>query len=84
MTSNDSVDMETRIRALASKHFKVDLASVTAQTRLREDLKADSLDLVLLVHDVEDEFGVVFPEQALEEVKTVGDAMAVVTRLRTK
>jgi acyl carrier protein len=84
MTSNDSVDLEARIRALASKHFKVDLASVTAETRLREDLKADSLDLVLLVHDVEDEFGVVFPEQALAEVKTVGDAMAVVVRLRTK
>ena len=84
MTSNDSADMEARVRALASKHFKVDLATVTAETRLREDLKADSLDLVLLVHDVEDEFGVVFPEEALTQVKTVGDAMAVVTRLRTK
>jgi acyl carrier protein len=84
MTSNDSAELEPRIRALASKHFKVDLEKVTAETRLREDLHADSLDLVLLVHDVEDEFGVVFPEQALTEVKTVGDAMAVVARLRTK
>ncbi len=84
MTSNASADLESRIRALASKHFKVDLDKVTPQTRLREDLHADSLDLVLLVHDVEDEFGVVFPESALAEVKTVGDAMAVVARLRTK
>jgi acyl carrier protein len=84
MTANDSGDIEARIRAIASKHFKVDLASVTAATRLREDLKADSLDLVLVVHDLEDEFGVVFPEQALAEVKTVGDALAVVNRLRSK
>jgi len=84
MTPTDSADMEARIRALASKHFKKDLSTVTAETRLREDLNADSLDLVLLVHDIEDEFGVVFPEQALTEVKTVGDAMTVVARLRTK
>ena len=84
MAPIDDADLEARIRALASKHFKVDLGSVTAATRLREDLNADSLDLVLLVHDVEDEFGVVFPEQTLAEVKTVGDAMAVVARLRTK
>jgi len=84
MTTNDAADLESRIRALAAKHFKQDLANVTATTRLREDLNADSLDLVLLVHDVEDEFGVVFPEESLAQVKTVGDAMAVVTKLRTK
>ena len=84
MTSNDAADLEARIRALAAKHFKQDLANVKAETRLREDLNADSLDLVLLVHDVEDEFGVVFPEESLTQVKTVGDAMAVVAKLRTK
>jgi acyl carrier protein len=67
-------------RQLAAKHFKVDPATLTPATRFREDLHADSLDLVLLVHDVEDRFLVVIGQEDLVKVKTLGDAAAIVLR----
>lgn len=40
-----------------------------------DDLGADSLDLVDLVMSLEDEFGVEVPDDAIETMKTVGDAV---------
>ena len=42
-------------------------------SRFIEDLKADSLDLVELVMDLEDRYGIEIPDEQLAEVKTVGE-----------
>ncbi|MGA1648933.1 MAG: acyl carrier protein, partial [Ilumatobacteraceae bacterium] len=42
--------------------------------RFKEDLEADSLDLVELVMALEEEFGIEVPEEEIEGVKTVGQA----------
>jgi acyl carrier protein len=76
----DPAAIELGIRELAAKHFKVDLAAVTAATDFRAELKADSLDLVLLVHDVEDRFKVVISQEDLVKVQTLADAVAIVAR----
>ena len=52
----------------------VDLAQ-TAVSRLVEDLKADSLDVVELVMRFEDTFGVTIPDEDYEKIRTVGDAI---------
>ncbi|MDO4492628.1 MAG: acyl carrier protein [Clostridia bacterium] len=54
----------------------VDAASVTAESRLIEDLKADSLDIVELVMDLEQEFNIQIPEEDLVKLRTVGDIAA--------
>lgn len=52
----------------------VDAAKVTREARFKEDLEADSLDLVEFVMELESEFGIEVPEQELEGITTVGQA----------
>ncbi|MBM3656657.1 MAG: acyl carrier protein [Actinobacteria bacterium] len=52
----------------------VDAAKVTRDARFKEDLEADSLDLVEFVMELESEFGIEVPEQELEGITTVGQA----------
>lgn len=46
---------------------------VKMETKIIEDLEADSLDLVELVMDLEDELGVSINDEDLPNLKTVGD-----------
>ena len=48
---------------------------ITVDTKLKEDLQADSLDMVELVMAAEDEFGVEIEEDAVREFVTVGDVV---------
>ncbi|MBQ7092620.1 MAG: acyl carrier protein [Clostridia bacterium] len=48
---------------------------ITMETRLVEDLKADSLDVVELIMDIEQEYGIQVPEEELPNVHTVGDIL---------
>ena len=59
--------------------LSVDAAKISMDTRFKEDLDADSLDLVELVMALEEEFGISVPENELEGVDTVGKAFALVT-----
>jgi len=61
-----------RIRRLISDHLNVDEESITMETDLVEDLKADSLDIVELIMDMEAEFGIEVPDEDLPGVTTVG------------
>lgn len=48
----------------------------------QDDLRDDSLDVVELVMELEDEFGISVPEEDYEKIRTVGDAMKYIeTRL---
>ena len=47
---------------------------ITEDTRIVEDLNADSLDVVQIVMGIEDEFGIEIPEEASYQIKTVGEA----------
>lgn len=46
---------------------------ITESTVLREDLEADSLNMVEIIMALEDEFGIEFPEDDLDGIKTVAD-----------
>lgn len=62
-----------KVREIICEQFDVDEKSVTLDTDIREDLDADSLDMVDLVMSFEDEFKIEVPDSAIETVKTVGD-----------
>ena len=62
-----------RIRDIISKQLDIDGATVTMESRLIDDLKADSLDIVELIMDLEQEFDVEIPDEELPNVQTVGD-----------
>lgn len=61
-----------KIKPILASQFDVDEDSITPETRLVEDLEADSLDVVDLVMNIEDEFEVEIPDEDVENIKTVG------------
>jgi acyl carrier protein len=52
----------------------VDLEKVTLEAEFVQDLNADSLDLVELIMQLEEEFGVEISDEQAESIVTVGDA----------
>lgn len=69
-----SQEIFDRFTKCAVKMLSVDAAKVTREARFKEDLEADSLDLVEFVMELESEFGIEVPEQELEGITTVGQA----------
>jgi acyl carrier protein len=63
-----------RIREHLSTELEVDLERIGDDTRFKEDLEADSLDLVELVMELEDSYGVRIPDEEAAKIKTVGQA----------
>ncbi len=68
----------TAIREVAVEVLSVQPEAVVETARFAEDLDADSLDLVELVMGLEERFDVSIPEEDLEGVATVGDAVDLV------
>jgi acyl carrier protein len=62
------------IRAHLADELEVDPARIEDGTRFREDLEADSLDLVELVVELEDSYGVRIPDEEAAKILTVGQA----------
>lgn len=70
--------MFEKIRAAIAAQLNVPEENITLETRFVEDLKADSLDLVELVMDLEETYGVEIPDEQLAEVKTVGQIVSII------
>ncbi|HVM12059.1 MAG TPA: acyl carrier protein [Actinomycetota bacterium] len=68
-------EVEERVRKVLAEQLSVDLEKVTPDARFEEDLDADSLDLVEAVLGLEEELGVDIPEEEMEGIKTVGQAI---------
>ena len=69
-----SQELFDRFTKCAVELLSVDAAKVTREARFKEDLEADSLDLVEFVMALEEEFSVEVPEKELEGNTTVGQA----------
>jgi len=63
-----------RIRAHLAEELEVDPAVLREDTRFKEDLEADSLDLVELVMELEDNYGIRIPDEEAARILTVGQA----------
>ena len=70
--------MFEEIRKAIAEQLNVPEENITLETRFVEDLKADSLDLVELVMDLEEKYGVEIPDEQLAEVKTVGQIIGII------
>ena len=67
--------MFERIAAMIADQLGIDASTIQPESRLIEDLKADSLDVVAMVMEMETEFGIEIPDEDLTKLKTVADAM---------
>ena len=63
-----------RIRAHLAAELEIDPARVQEGTRFKEDLEADSLDLVELVMELEDTYGIKIPDDEAARLSSVGQA----------
>jgi acyl carrier protein len=63
------------VREHLSTELEVEAARIQPETRFREDLDADSLDLYELVMELEDRYGIRVSEEEAAGIETVGDAV---------
>ncbi|MGH2762889.1 MAG: acyl carrier protein [Thermoleophilaceae bacterium] len=63
-----------RIREHLATELEVEAERIDEDTRFKEDLEADSLDLVELVVELEDSYGVRIPDEEAARILTVGQA----------
>ncbi len=64
-----------KVKGIIVEQLGVDEDQVTMEARFREDLEADSLDLVELIMAFEEEFGGEIEDDQAEKIKTVGQAV---------
>ena len=67
--------MLERVKEIIEEQLNLENADITEETRFKEDLGADSLDLFELVMAFEEEYEVNIPSEELENLSTVGDVI---------
>ncbi len=73
--STEEPSIEERLKEILIKQFEEGEKTVTLETSFVNHLGADSLDIVELVMELEDEFDVSIPDEDAEKMQTVGDAV---------
>lgn len=69
------MSVEEKVIAIVSEQLQVPKEEVARDKSFVDDLKADSLDVVEMVMEFEDEFKITIPDEDYEKIKTVGDAV---------
>ena len=64
--------MLEKVREVIAEQLSIDPSTITEETKFKEDLGADSLDLYEVVMALEDSYGIEIPQEDLEMLKTVG------------
>jgi acyl carrier protein len=68
-------DTLERLKKVIATQLGVEESKIVMEASFREDLKADSLDLVELIMAIEEEFGADISDEDAQKIKTVGDAV---------
>ena len=73
--------MLEKIQAMLAEALNLPAEKVTADAKIVEDLGADSLEVVELLSRLEDEYGVIIPDEEVENLHTVADVAAAIEKL---
>jgi acyl carrier protein len=71
----DREEILNKIQEITADRLGVDETDVTPDASFREDLEADSLDLVELIMELEEQFGMEIPDEEAEKITTVEEAV---------
>ena len=70
-------NMFEKVQAILAKQLRIaDPAKITPESLIQKDLVADSLDILQLLMKIEDDYGIVIPDEELKGFNTVGDVVA--------
>ena len=64
-----------KVCSMLAEQLQVDASTITENTRLVEDLRADSANVMTMVLDLETEFGIEVEDEVILNLKTVGDVV---------
>ena len=62
-----------KVKEMLSNQLNIDIDKINENSRIVEDLMADSLDMIEMLMAFEEEFGLSIPDDKASELKTVGD-----------
>jgi len=62
-----------QVRDMIASQLQVDPTAITAESRLVEDLKADSANIMVMILELENQFGIEVEDEVILNLKTVGD-----------
>lgn len=67
--------MFEEVKKILAKQLRISEDQITLESRIFEDLKADSLNIMMLLMTIEEDYGIVIPDEELTSFKTVGDVV---------
>lgn len=73
--------MLEKIQSMLADALDLPIEKVTPDAKIVDDLGADSLDVVELLSQLEDEFGIIIPDDEVENLVTVADVAAQLDKL---
>ena len=65
-----------KVRDMIASQLQLDASTITAESRLVEDLRADSANVMVMILELETEFGIEVEDEVILNLKTVGDVVA--------
>ncbi|MBO4467308.1 MAG: acyl carrier protein [Bacteroidales bacterium] len=76
--------MFDKVQTILSKQLRVPAEKITLDSQIKKDLGADSLDIIQLLMRIEDQYGIVIPDQALATFNTVRDVVTYLEQQEVK
>lgn len=64
-----------KVRDMIASQLQMDAAGITRESRLVEDLRADSANVMVMILELENEFGLEVEDEVILNLKTVGDVV---------
>ncbi|MGX8685878.1 MAG: acyl carrier protein [Spirochaetales bacterium] len=67
--------MFEQVKKILAKQLRISEDKITLESRIFEDLGADSLNIMMLLMTIEEDYGIVIPDEELTNFQTVGDVV---------